>query len=152
MAETEVNIRKRESRVETFKQRFQLMRERLFYQTQSSSVIIILVIITAIAIQSGLIFILSEPTPLLGRNFQLIVPDRSLNNQVITETFIVAIIVGIGTLGLWLIKRAPVYVDDADRAAFTQTTGIILIIFSIVVIYLLMVYKMFGGFNNLNIF
>ncbi len=130
MADTGVDANKRESRVETYKQRFQLIRERLFYQTQSSSLIIILVIATAIVIQSGLIFVLSEPTPLLGRNFQLIVPDPSLNNQVVTETFLVAIIVGVGTLGLWLIKRATVYVDDADRAAFTQTMGIILLILS----------------------
>ncbi|OLS21253.1 MAG: hypothetical protein HeimC3_36740 [Candidatus Heimdallarchaeota archaeon LC_3] len=152
MADTGVDANKRKSRVETYKQRFQLIRERLFYQTQSSSLIIILVIGIAIVIQSGLIFVLSESTPLLGRNFQLIVPDRLLNNQVVAETFLVAIIVGVGTLGLWLIKRAPVYVDDADRAAFTQTMGIILIISGIVILYLVMVFKMFGNFDNLNIF
>jgi hypothetical protein len=142
----------KESRLDTTKQRLSLIRERVFYQSQNSPIIVISIIVFAIIIESGFLLILSEPTPLFSGEFGIVLTDPRLNDQVIMETILVSLFVGFGTIGLWMIKRAPVYVDDRDRAVFTQFSGIAMFIICFLLLYLLMVLKVFGNFNNLNVF
>jgi hypothetical protein len=142
----------KESRLDSLKQRVVVLRERITPIFMETPIIVILLVGFAIVIQSGFILIISEPTPLFSGDFGFVQWDPGLNRQVIIETLVVALIISFGTIGLWLIKRAPVYVDDSDRASFTQISGIVLLAVCFVALYLLLVLKIFGNFNNLNIF
>lgn len=141
----------KESRISSVRDRVQLMRDRMFYQTPASQIIAVLLVIFAIVIESGVIYILSEPTPLFFGEFGLVIP-RTFTFQVASETLLVFLFILIGTIGIWMVRRAPVYVDDAERASLTQMVGIILFIAGFIFLYLFMVLKQYGNFNNLNIF
>jgi hypothetical protein len=142
----------KESRIGSMKQRFTVLRERIIPLFMETPIFVVFLVGFAIVIQSGFLFILSEPTPLFFNDFGFVRFDPGLNSQVVIETILVAVIISFGTIGLWLIKRAPVYVDDSDRASFTQISGIVLFVVCFIALYLLMVLKMFGNFSNLNIF
>ena len=124
----------------------------------------VMVILTGFSIflLSGLVYVLAETPDIVhsdSRGTQLVYnfPPQAqgqkmniagLGTQYVLEMFIVAGIIGMGVIGLYLIKNATSYIDDQRKALQVLIIGTLLFLLAAMLLFFLYMYKMTGNFPS----
>lgn len=143
----------------SFKERLVLFQMKFLNLNNLSKWLLAFLIIFTIFIEAGFLYTATEPIDLskdqriieIGANPGTDVkmtPERMAQSQVFLEPFIVTALIAMGVFGLFLMKRAPSFVDDKDKAVFNLILAIIVL--GIAILALFIFYE--NKYELLNIF
>lgn len=127
--------------------------KRFLASNQVSDWILATILVIAFLLESGIIYVLAKNPPFMGsipgdRNPLIVQPNPSLGSQVVTETFVVLLVIFLGSLGLYLIKTATSYVDERDKGVLVQFIGIFLFTGNLLLLWLILNLKTTNQFPN----
>jgi len=115
------------------------------------------ILVIAILLESGIIYILTQNPSLMGsipglRDPLIVQPDPSLGSQVIMEMVLIFFVIFLGSLGLYLMKSAvEKYVDQTERGVLVLVFGIFLFMGSLIFLWLIYNYKFSAEFPDFSI-
>jgi hypothetical protein len=144
MANTQAKTATEASQEISLKFRLQIFWKRLTNVSEFSNIFLLALLIAVILAEAGFIFNIAENASLFyGNSFSILAPkginDKYAQTQTISESILVAILIAGGSLGLFLMRRATIYVDDPSRAFFTFSVAITLLVSSIIALYFVLI-------------